>query len=164
MQNLSLVAAVGNGGELGYHNNLIWKIKEDLDFYKDLTMGKNIIMGRKTLESMPLKALEGRYPIVLTSQNLYVCSSVETFHNINTLLNYIEDTGKEFIVVGGATIYEQLLPYTDTMYLTEIKREAYADTFFPYFNKDDYHITEIGDSLDNNVPYVRNKYVKKRRR
>lgn len=164
MQNLSLVAAVGNGGELGYHNNLIWKIKEDLDFYKDLTMGKNIIMGRKTLESMPLKALEGRHPIVLTSQNLDVCSSVETFHNINTLLNYIEDTGKEFIVVGGATIYEQLLPYTDTMYLTEIKREAYADTFFPYFNKDDYRITEIGDFLDNNVPYVRNKYVKKRRR
>lgn len=164
MQNLSLVAAVGNGGELGYHNNLIWKIKEDLDFYKDLTMGKNIIMGRKTLESMPLKALEGRHPVVLTSQNLDVCSSIETFHNINTLLNYIEDTGKEFIVVGGATIYEQLLPYTDTMYLTEIKREAYADTFFPYFNKEDYHITEIGDFLDNNVPYVRNKYVKKRRR
>ena len=82
MQNLSLVAAVGDGGELGYHNNLIWKIKEDLDFYKDLTMGKNIIMGRKTLESMPLKALEGRHPIVLTSQNLDVCSSVETFHNI----------------------------------------------------------------------------------
>ena len=58
MKNLSMIAAVGSNGELGFNNQLIWKIKEDLKFYRDTTMGKNIIMGRNTFESMPLKALE----------------------------------------------------------------------------------------------------------
>ena len=162
MENLSLIAAVGEDGELGYNNSLIWKIREDLHFYKDMTMGKNIIMGRKTLESMPLKALEGRYPIVLTTKELEKCSNVLVFHNIDTLLEYIRHTEEEFMVVGGAQVYEQLLPYVGIMYLTEIKRSSYADSFFPYFDKDDWNITEIGDFLDNNVPYIRNKYVRKR--
>ena len=63
MKNLSMIAAVGSNGELGFNNQLIWKIKEDLKFYRDTTMGKNIIMGRNTFESMPLKAFEGRNPI-----------------------------------------------------------------------------------------------------
>ena len=57
MENLSLIAAVGENGELGYNNSLIWRIREDLQFYKEITMGKKIIMGRKTLESMPLKSI-----------------------------------------------------------------------------------------------------------
>lgn len=164
MKNLSLIAAVGKNGELGYNNNLIWKIREDLQFYKDMTMGKKIIMGRNTLESMPLKALEGRHPIVLTSKPLETCTNLEVYHDLNSLLNYVSETNTEFMVVGGAKVYEQLLPYIQIMYLTEIEREAYADSFFPYFNKDDWNITEIGNFLDDNVPYIRNKYVKKRSR
>lgn len=162
MKNLSLIAAIGEGGELGYNNNLIWKIREDLQFYKEMTMGKNIIMGRKTLESMPLQALEGRHPIVLTSKPLETCTNLEVFHDLDSLLDYVNDTNKEFMVVGGANVYEELLPYVQVMYLTEIKREAYADTFFPYFNEDDWNIIEIGDFLDNDIPYIRNKYVRKR--
>lgn len=162
MNNLSLIAAIGQDGELGYNNSLIWKIREDLQFYKNMTMGKNIVMGRKTLESMPLKALEGRHPIVLTSQRLEDCSNIDVFHDLGSLLNYIGDSNKEFMVVGGSSIYEQLLPYVQIMYLTEIKREAYADSFFPYINYDEWDITEIGNFLDNSVPYVRNKYVRKR--
>lgn len=162
MENLSLIAAVGENGELGYNNSLIWKIREDLQFYKEMTMGKKIIMGRKTLESMPLKALEGREPIVLTSKSLENCTNLEVYHDLDSLLNYISETNIEFMVVGGSKVYEQLLPYVQIMYLTEIKREAYADSFFPYFDKEEWNITEIGDFLDNNVPYVRNKYVRKR--
>ncbi len=163
MKNLSLIAAIGQDGELGYNNSLIWKIKEDLDFYKNMTMGKNIIMGRNTLESMPLKALSGRKPIVLTHSNLEYHSNIDVFHDLNSLLEHIYESDKEFMVVGGSSIYKQLLPYTDTMYLTEIKRDSYADSFFPYFNTDDWDIFEIGDYLDNNIPYVRNRYVRKRR-
>ena len=162
MNNLSLIAAIGESGELGYNNSLIWKIREDLQFYKEMTMGKNIIMGRKTLESMPLKALIGRHPIVLTKQPLENCTNVDVFHDLETLLEYISETNKEFMVVGGATIYEQLLPYVQIMYLTEIKREAYADTFFPYIDPEEWNITEIENFLDNDVPYVRNRYVRKR--
>lgn len=162
MENLSLIAAVGENGELGYNNSLIWRIREDLQFYKEMTMGKKIIMGRKTLESMPLKALEGREPIVLTSKSLENRTNLEVYHDLDSLLNYISETNTEFMVVGGSKVYEQLLPYVQIMYLTEIKREAYADSFFPYFDKEEWNITEIGDFLDNNVPYVRNKYVRKR--
>lgn len=66
MYKLSLIAALGPNRELGYNNQLLWHIKGDLAFYKEMTMGKNIIMGRTTLESMPKKALEGRSPVVLT--------------------------------------------------------------------------------------------------
>ena len=162
MENLSLIAAIGEDGELGYNNSLIWRIKEDLQFYRQMTMGKNIIMGRNTLESMPLKALEGRKPIVLSSKGLEKYTDALIFHNLESLLNYVKHTSEEFMVVGGSKVYEQLLPYVQIMYLTEIKKEAYADTFFPYFNKDDWDVTEIGNFLDNNVPYIRNKYVRNR--
>lgn len=162
MKNLSLIAAVGEDGELGYNNSLIWRIKEDLQFYRMMTMGKNIIMGRNTLESMPLKALEGRNPIVLSSKELEKYTNTLVFHDIKSLLDYVKNTSEEFMVVGGAKVYEQLLPYTQIMYLTEIKREEYADSFFPYFDKDDWDVIEIGDFLDNDIPYVRNKYVRKR--
>lgn len=164
MKNLSLIAAVGEDGELGYNNSLIWRIQEDLQFYRKMTMGKNIIMGRNTLESMPLKALEGRNPIVLSSKELEKYTNALVFHNLESLLNYIKHTSEEFMVVGGAKVYEELLPYVNIMYLTEIKKEAYADSFFPSFDKEEWDITEIGDFLNNNIPYIRNKYVRKRSR
>lgn len=165
MNNLSLIAAVGQNGELGYNNSLIWKIREDLEFYKKMTMGKKIIMGRTTLESMPLKALEGREPIVLSTKKLEKCTSLEVYHNLDSLLRYISEENKEFMVVGGSKVYEQLLPYVQIMYLTEIQSEAYADSFFPDFNIEDWNVTEIGNFLlDDKVPYVRNKYVRKRSR
>lgn len=165
MNNLSLIAAVGQNGELGYNNSLIWKIREDLEFYKKMTMGKKIIMGRTTLESMPLKALEGRQPIVLSTKPLEKCTSLDVYHNLDSLLRYVSEENTEFMVVGGAKVYEQLLPYVQIMYLTEIQSEAYADSFFPDFDIEDWNVTEIGSFLeDDKVPYIRNKYVRKRSR
>ena len=162
MKNLSLIAAVGINGELGIDNHLIWKIYEDLTFYRNMTMGKHIIMGRKTLESMPLKAFEGRYPVVLTRQNLETHISTEIYHDVNKLINDISETQKSYMVVGGASIYEELLPYVDTMYITEIQKKAKADTYFPYFDIDDWHVEEIANFLDNDIPYIRNVYTRKR--
>lgn len=163
MKNLSLIAAIGASNELGIENRLIWHIPEDLAFYKKTTMGKNIIMGRKTLESMPPKALLGRNPIVLSSKELDKIYDVTSFKNIEELLNYIKKTkNEEFMVIGGSTIYEQFLPYVDTMYLTEIQENEEADAFFPLFNEEDWNIELIGDYLDNEIPYIRNKYTRKR--
>lgn len=163
MKNLSLIAAIGYSNELGIENRLIWHIPEDLAFYKKTTMGKNIIMGRKTLESMPPKALLGRNPIVLSSKELDKIYDVTSFKNIEELLNYIKKTkNEEFMVIGGSTIYEQFLPYVDTMYLTEIQENEEADAFFPLFNEEDWNIELIGDYLDNEIPYIRNKYTRKR--
>lgn len=169
MENLSLVAAIGKFNELGLNNELIWKINEDLKFYRDLTIHKNIIMGRKTLESMPPSALQKRNVFVLSSKELDKYYDVNSFSSIESILEYIEITNKEFIVVGGATIYKEFLPYVDTMYLTEIDDYAIADTYFPYINYEEWDIERIYEHNRNynnsdNVSYTRNKYVRRRKK
>lgn len=164
MKNLSLIAAIGNYYELGLNNHLIWKIPEDLSFYKSMTMGKNIIMGRKTFESMPLVALKGRNPIVLSSKPLDTVSDVTSFTDIDILLDYIKKTKEEFLVVGGSKVYEEFLPYVDKMYLTELQNDKpfEADTFFPYFDESKWNSEVIDSYLDNDIPYIRKKYIRKR--
>lgn len=162
MENLSMIAAVGNNGELGLNNQLIWKIKEDLKFYRDTTMGKNIIMGRNTFESMPLKAFEGRNPIVVSHYPLDKYYDAAVFNNTLTLLEYICRSEEEFMVVGGSSIYKEFLPFADTIYLTEIMKTAKADAFFPYFCEDSFDVTELGDFSNEEIPYVRKKYVRRK--
>lgn len=169
MENLSLVAAIGKYNELGLDNRLIWKIKEDLEFYKNLTLHQNIIMGRKTLESMPPGALQKRNVFVLSSRPLDKCYDVNAFTSVESLLEYIEVTNQNFIVVGGASIYEAFLPYVDTMYLTEIDDYKVADTYFPYVDVNEWDIETIysheGNYKNNNdINYVRNKYIRRRKK
>lgn len=169
MKNLSIVAAIGKNNELGLDNRLIWKIYEDLCFYRKITIHKNIIMGRKTFESMPYKALEERTPIVLSSRNLGSYYDIASYNDIIELLKYVEaNPNEEFVVVGGAMVYEDMMPFVDTMYLTEIDDYADADTFFPNIDMEEWDVEQIyscdeRDYTDiNKVPYVRNKYVRKR--
>lgn len=170
MENLSLIAAIGKNNELGLNNELIWKIKEDLIFYRNYTLYQNIIMGRKTFESMPSAALQKRNVFVLTSKKLDEHYDVNCYSNIEDLLEYIQNTERNFIVVGGAQIYEAFLPYVDTMYLTEINEDSKADTFFPEIDIHDWEIETIFehnniDYLDDNyISYVRNRYSRRRRR
>jgi len=167
MENLSLVAAIGKYNELGLDNHLIWKIKEDLEFYRNLTLHQNIIIGRKTFNSMPSCALQKRNVFVLSSTPLDKHYDVNLFDNIESLLKYIEITHREFIVVGGASIYETFLPYVDTMYLTEIDDYAIADTYFPSIDFNDWDVETIFNHEANyknkdDISYIRNKYVRRR--
>lgn len=167
MENLSLVAAIGKNNELGLDNHLIWRIKEDLQFYRNLTIYENIIMGRKTFYSMPSKALMNRNPFVLSSSPLDKMYDVNSFSSVDDILRYIENTDQHFIVVGGAQIYELFMPYVNTMFLTEIDDYATADTFFPHIDVSKWNVDTIykHDSISDlagDVSYVRNKYVRKR--
>ena len=167
MENLILVAAIGKNNELGLDNNLIWRIQEDLSFYRRLTLHNNIIMGRKTFESMPPRALEERNVFVISSKNLDQNYNINCFNSIEALLDYVRITDEPFIVVGGSQIYNELLPYVNIMYLTEIDEYANADTFFPEINMDEWNVETIYynnevDYTSGNIPYVRNKYVRKR--
>lgn len=161
MKNLSLIAAIGKNKELGLDNHLLWHIPEDLSFYKKTTMGKNVVVGRNTLLSMPSKAFEGRCAYVLSDSPIDVSFKVNCFENMDSMLKYIENSNEEFIVIGGASIYRQFLPYVNTMYLTEINGEFHADTFFPEFNIDEFDIDLMGEYSYNNYNYVRNKYTRK---
>lgn len=105
---ISIIAAIGKNRELGRGNDLIWHIKEDLKNFKNLTMGKYIVMGKNTYESLP-KHLEGRKYIVLSSS----LSEIENgllFNDFNKLLVFIKDVDEEVIIIGGASIYKLFLP------------------------------------------------------
>ena len=139
MKNLSLIAAMGKNHEIGLDNHLLWHIPEDLKFYKETTWGKNVIVGRNTLFSMPEKAFEGRVAYVLSPDKLDVNFDVNSFDNINNLLSFVESREDDFIVIGGASMYEQ---------------------FLPYFDEEEFDVELLGEYSHNNLKYKRNKHTR----
>ena len=148
---ISIIAAIGKNIELGRGNDLIWHIKEDLKNFKNLTMGKYIVMGKNTYESLP-KHLEGRKYIVLSSS----LSEIENgllFNDFNKLLEFIKDVDEEVMIIGGASIYKLFLPFADKLYLTEIDSEEKADVYFPDFNKEDYECNVVSTNEVDGLKY-----------
>lgn len=148
---ISIIAAIGKNRELGRGNDLIWHIKEDLKNFKNLTMGKYIVMGKNTYESLP-KHLEGRKYIVLSSS----LSEIENgllFNDFNKLLEFIKDVDEEVMIIGGASIYKLFLPFAYKLYLTEIDSEEKADVYFPDFNKEDYECNVVSTNEVDGLKY-----------
>lgn len=134
---LSLIAAVARNGAIGHHNQLLWRLPEDLAFFKRRTMGCPVVMGRKTFESIG-RPLPGRRNIVLTRDAAWqpagAPSTVETFPSLATALQALADAPKVF-VIGGGQIYAEALPLADELVLTEVNRDFEADTFFPNWDR-----------------------------
>lgn len=163
MKNLSLIAAIGENNELGKDNKLIWYLKEDLKFFKEQTMGKTIIMGRNTFESLP-GILKGRHHIVLSSNNLNFSSEVEVYHDYYTLKDAISKSCEEMFVIGGASVYSLFIDDVDKMLLTEIMAsDEQADTYFPQFDKDEWDREILCSHTDNDISYNHVKYLRKKR-
>ena len=152
MDNLSLIAAIGKNNELGINNNLIWHLPSDLKYFRKVTLGKTIIMGRKCFESLP-GLLPNRKHIILTNNNDYTVEGAIIFHNVEDILEYLKNESEECFVIGGALIYELFLPYVKKLYLTEINAESNADVYFPNFNKDLYEREELEEKTENNINY-----------
>ena len=156
---ISIIAAVGRNLELGRGNELIWHFKEDMKFFKETTMGSSVIMGRKTFESLP-KALPGRKNIVITNNNSYSAEGAVTVHSVDEALKSADS--QEVFVIGGGKIYEQLLPVTDKLYLTEIEAECPdADTYFPSFNKEEYTREVIASYQADGISFSHICYTRK---
>lgn len=148
---ISIIAAIGKNNALGRGNDLIWHIKEDLKNFKNLTMGKYIVMGKNTYESLP-KHLEGRKYIVLSSY----LSNIENgllFNDFNKLLEFIKNVDEEVMIIGGSSIYKLFLPLADKLYLTEIDSEEKADVYFPEFNKEDYKCNVVSTNEVDGLKY-----------
>lgn len=154
---INIIAAVGKNLELGKDNKLIWPIKEDLIYFKEKTLGKTVVMGKNTFYSIG-KALPGRNNIVLTSGDIDV-DNIKVLHDYKEVFSLEED---EIYIIGGESIYRLFLPYADNLYLTEIDEEdTLADSYFPYFDKEDYIKEIIRDSSSNNLNYSFVRYRKK---
>lgn len=135
---VSLMAALGKNGEIGYQNKLLWHIKEDFKWFQQQTYNRPVIMGRATYESIG-KPLKHRVNVVLSRDpNFKPDPSVLVLPDIADVF-YEFRNYPHLMVIGGANVYNQFFKYASRLYLTEVDREfKEADTFFPYFKKDDW--------------------------
>lgn len=160
MTSITIIAAIGKDNELGYKNDLIWKIPADLTFFKNNTIGKYIVMGMNTLKSLP-KTLPNRKYIVLTSKDINLDKSIKIVHSIEELLTYINTLDSEIMIIGGASIYKQMIKYADKLLLTEIDKNAIADAYFPTFNKEEWDKEIISTNKYNDINYKHVSYTRK---
>ncbi len=133
---LSIIVAKAKNNVIGKNNKLLWHISDDLKRFKELTRNHTIIMGRKTFESLG-RVLPNRKHIVFSNNPDFKVDdeNVEVVHSMLQIQEYIESEEEAF-VIGGAIIYNLLMPYVKKMYVTEIDKEFEGDTFFPRINKE----------------------------
>ena len=158
--NINLIAAIGKNNELGMNNDLIWKFKEDMKFFKETTMGHPIVMGRKTFESLP-KVLPGRKNIVISTSEI-VNKEIEIFKSIKDFLIQYKKYNDDIFIIGGATIYKSFIDLATKLYLTEIDDiEENADVYFPNFNKNEWDKEIISEKEENNIRFNHVLYKRK---
>ncbi|MEI9995516.1 MAG: dihydrofolate reductase [Rhizomicrobium sp.] len=130
-----LVLAMADNGVIGADGGIPWRIPEDLKRFKALTMGKPIVMGRKTWESFPKRPLPGRTNIVITRDTAYAAGGAVVVHSLDdALVRARAEAPAEIAVVGGAEIYRAALPYADRIELTEVHVAAEGETRLPPFD------------------------------
>lgn len=135
MTRIAMIAAVGRNGAIGSDGKLPWRLPSDFAFYKRTTMGKPLIVGRKTFESIG-KPLPGRTNIVVTRQDGYAPEGAEVFADLDAAIargkQIAERDGvDEIFINGGAQIYRAAMEKTDRLYITHVDAEPEGDTFFP---------------------------------
>ena len=136
---LSLIVAMSRNGVIGLDNRLPWHLSEDLKYFKSVTMGKPIIMGRKTFDSIG-RPLPGRCNIVITRNPNWIQPGVKIAQTLDQAMLLgrqagEESGGEEVMVIGGEQIYRITLAVADRIYLTEVDAEIKGDAFFPEFNR-----------------------------
>jgi dihydrofolate reductase len=130
-----LVVAVSKNGVIGRAGGLPWHISSDLKLFKAITLGKPIIMGRKTWESLPRKPLPGRVNIVITRQTGFEAAGALIALDVSAALALAKRAlPEEIAVIGGGEIYQMFLPLADRVYLTEVDLDVDGDTYFPHMD------------------------------
>jgi len=140
---VSMIAAVGRNGAIGSGGALPWRLPSDFAFYKATTMGKPLIAGRKTFESIG-KPLPGRTNIVVTRQKGYAPEGVIVVSSLDEALEHAKmiaarDGVDEILVNGGGELYAQAMPVADRLYITHVDAEPEGDTFFPAIEENDWN-------------------------
>jgi dihydrofolate reductase len=158
---LSLIVATAHDNVIGRNNELPWHLPQDLKYFKSVTLGKPIIMGRKTFESIG-KPLPGRTNIVVTRQKNWSFSGVLVAKNIESALETAQafrteqnNIAEEIMVIGGAEIYRTALPMADRVYLTKIDAKIEgADAFFPELSSAQWKlISELPGESDASIKH-----------
>ena len=156
---LSIIVAKAKNNIIGKDNNLIWHLPEDLKRFKELTAGHTIIMGRKTFESLG-RVLPDRKHIVFTQNRDYRVDNenVEIVHSLLQIQQYIESE-KEAFVIGGAMIYNLLMPYVSKLYVTQINEEFEGDVFFPRIDSNKWEVVDTQKDLQDEESKLNYEYI-----
>jgi dihydrofolate reductase len=166
---ISMIVAMSSNRVIGINNQLPWRLSSDMVWFKKQTMNKILLLGRKTWESLPIRPLPGREHIIISQNTNYqplsvsgevtnsvkIANSVENAlkiaHNItknsisinkvkqNSINENLEINETELMVIGGATIYQLMLPLCDRLYITQIKENFSGDAWFPEFDESKWH-------------------------
>ncbi|UCE90250.1 MAG: type 3 dihydrofolate reductase [Pseudomonadota bacterium] len=160
---ISLIAAMADNRVIGIENRLPWKLPADMRWFRRQTMGKPIVMGRKTFESIGAKPLPGRTNVVITRDRDYVAKDCTVVHSIDEALRVVADA-PEVMIIGGASFYEQMLPRAQRMYLTLVHTEITGDAWFPAFSLDEWREVERTDfDADDSNPLAHSFVIYERR-
>jgi len=132
---IALVVAMGENRAIGRGGDLPWHLRSDMKFFRKVTMGKPVIMGRRTFKSLP-RVLDGRLNIVLSRDRGFVAPSAVMAHSLEEGLRAAREScartgADEIMVIGGEDVFREILPQTGRIYLTEVHAAPEADTWFP---------------------------------
>ena len=152
---ISIIVAVSDDWGIGKKNELLWHIPEDMRRFKKLTMGKCVIMGKKTWESLPKRPLPGRKNIVLTDVPGECIDCSVTAYSIEDAISKC-DKNEEMFVIGGGSVYRQFMPVADRLYITHVHKKAPADVWFPVIDMRKWKAIEKEECVsedDDRIPY-----------
>jgi len=151
---ISIIVAIGNNRAIGFKNSLPWRLPADLEYFKKNTLGKTIVMGQRTFDSIGGRLLPGRKTIVLNNDpNCKSSGEYIIARSIEDIL-VLAKGEEEIMICGGASIYKQFLPLADRLYLTFIHHDFEADTYFPEIDFSEWQeIKRIDNKPDDKNPY-----------
>ena len=149
---MNAIVAVSRSWGIGKGGDLLFHLKKDMRFFRQMTLGKTVVMGRKTLDSFPGgKPLPQRRNIVLTRDRSFSRPGAETVFSIEELLRLTEGLPSEDVfVIGGGEIYRQLLPFCHRIYVTQADADPEASVFFPVLPEEGWHMTGCSDCFEEN--------------
>jgi len=151
---LSLIVAMDRNRLIGCNNQLPWNLPADLQHFKSTTMGKPIVMGRKTWESLG-RPLPGRINITITRNPDYEAEGASVVNSLDDALKIVSEVD-EVMIIGGANLYAQALPRVDRLYLTRVEGEFEGDSWFPEFNEAEWALSTVDEhepDEKNSHPY-----------
>jgi dihydrofolate reductase len=148
---ITIVAAMGRNHAIGLDGRLPWHLPDELRHFKKMTMGKPIVMGRRTWESIG-RALPGRQNVVITRDRSLRAAGCDLAHSLDQAVAL--SVGEEVMVIGGGQLYREALPHADRMILTEVDCAPAADTWFPAWDEDDWDRVSVRqERSDDNNPF-----------
>lgn len=163
---MNLIVAVDENWAIGYKNELLIRIPADMKMFRQETTGKVVVLGRKTLETFPnAQPLKNRTNIILSANKDYKVKDATVVHSMEELLEELKNYSEEDIyIIGGETIYRQMLPYCNVAHITKIDRSYEADAFFPNLDADpNWEVTAESDEqsyFDTTYSFVKYERVK----